>query len=352
LLQHPQVEIGALTGSSSVGGALGEHQPHLVPLASREIAATTAENLAGHEVVFLALPHGASAGIAGQLGPDVLVVDAGADFRLRDAQAWKRFYGTEHAGTWPYGLPELPGCRDALRDTRRIAVPGCYPTAATLALYPAVRWGLVDPAAITIVAASGTSGAGKSAKPHLLGSEVMGSASVYGVGGVHRHTPEIVQNLAMVTSEHVSVSFTPMLVPMPRGILATCSAPVVEGVTTAQARQAYAEASNKGLITESGAYDPQRMSDKDGNTYSWFSPENKTMDLAANPSDAQNEQVHNWANSLRTARTNNNEESYPNATGIFNSTDAAIDAGMNSGKARISGEDGQGGDEGDIKIKK
>lgn len=116
--------------------------------------------------------------------------------------------------------------------------------------------------------------------------------------------------------------------------------------------QAYAEASNKGLITESGAYDPQRMSDKDGNTYSWFSPENKTMDLAANPSDAQNEQVHNWANSLRTARTNNNEESYPNATGIFNSTDAAIDAGMNSGKARISGEDGQGGDEGDIKIKK
>lgn len=116
--------------------------------------------------------------------------------------------------------------------------------------------------------------------------------------------------------------------------------------------QAYAEASNKGLITESGAYDPQRMSDKDGNTYSWFSPENKTMDLAANPSDAQNEQVHNWANILRTARTNNNEESYPNATGIFNSTDAAIDAGMNSGKARISGEDGQGGDEGDIKIKK
>ena len=242
LLQHPQVEIGALTGSSSVGGALGEHQPHLVPLASREIAATTAENLAGHEVVFLALPHGASAGIAGQLGPDVLVVDAGADFRLRDAQAWKRFYGTEHAGTWPYGLPELPGCRDALRDTRRIAVPGCYPTAATLALYPAVRWGLVNPAAITIVAASGTSGAGKNAKPYLLGSEVMGSASVYGVGGVHRHTPEIVQNLAMVTSEHVSVSFTPMLVPMPRGILATCSAPVVEGVTTAQARQAYAEA--------------------------------------------------------------------------------------------------------------
>ena len=242
LLQHPQVEIGALTGNSSVGECLGDHQPHLASLADRKIIGTTAENLAGHDVVLLALPHGASAGIAGQLEPDVLVIDAGADFRLRDAAAWRRFYGTEHAGTWPYGLPELPGCRDALRGTRRIAVPGCYPTAATLALYPAVRWGLVDPTAITIVAASGTSGAGKAAKPHLIGSEVMGSASVYGVGGVHRHIPEILQNLSSLTGEPVSVSFTPMLVPMPRGILATCTAPVKDGVTAEQARQRYAMA--------------------------------------------------------------------------------------------------------------
>ena len=242
LLQHPQIRIGALTGNSSVGDLLRDHQPHLAPLADREIVATTAENLAGHDVSFLALPHGASATIAGQLGPDVLVVDAGADFRLRDAAAWQRFYGSEHAGTWPYGLPELPGCREALRGTRRIAVPGCYPTAATLALFPAVAAGLVDPAGLVVVAASGTSGAGKAAKPHLLGSEVMGSASVYGVGGVHRHSPEIIQNLSSVTDERVGVSFTPMLVPMPRGILATCSAPITDGVTTPEARRCYEKA--------------------------------------------------------------------------------------------------------------
>ena len=242
LLQHPEVEIGSLAGNSSVGDRLRDHQPHLAPLADREIVAITAENLAGHDVVFLGLPHGASAAIAGQLASDVLVIDAGADFRLRDAVAWRRFYGSEHAGTWPYGLPELPGCRNALRGTHRIAVPGCYPTAATLALSPAVAAGLIDPAGIVVVAASGTSGAGKAAKPHLLGSEVMGSASVYGVGGVHRHIPEIIQNLSAVTGERVGVSFTPMLVPMPRGILATCSAPVADGITTSEARRRYEEA--------------------------------------------------------------------------------------------------------------
>ena len=173
------------------------------------------------------------------LGAETLVIDAGADFRLRDPGQWRRFYGSEHAGTWPYGLPELPGCRDALRDTGRIAVPGCYPTAATLALFPAAQAGLIDPAGIVIVAASGTSGAGKAAKPHLLGSEVMGSASVYGVGGVHRHIPEIIQNLSSVTGERVGVSFTPMLVPMPRGILATCSAPRVGDVVEDEVRRSY-----------------------------------------------------------------------------------------------------------------
>lgn len=225
LLGHPQVEIGALTGHSSVGEKLGAHQSHLHPLAARTVVETTAENLAGHDVVFLALPHGASAGIAEQLSDDVLVVDAGADFRLQDPAAWEKFYGSPHAGTWPYGLPELPGQRDALAGARRVAVPGCYPTAISLALLPAVAAGLIDASAISVVAASGLSGAGKSLKPHLLGSEAMGNASVYGVGGGHRHTPEIVQNLSSVTDQRVGVSFTPMLVPMPRGILATCSAP-------------------------------------------------------------------------------------------------------------------------------
>lgn len=239
LLQHPEIEIGVLTGNSSVGERLGDHQPHLAPLADRIVAPTTAEELDGHDVVFLALPHGTSAAIAEQLGDDVLIVDAGADFRLNDAAAWEQFYGSPHAGTWPYGLPELPGARDALEGAKRIAVPGCYPTASTLALLPAVAGGLVDPTQISIVAASGTSGAGKAAKPHLIGSEVMGSMSPYGVGGGHRHTPEITQNLSSVTESEVSVSFTPLLAPMPRGILATCSAPIVGDVSTAIARATY-----------------------------------------------------------------------------------------------------------------
>lgn len=239
LLGHPGVELGALTGNSSVGERLGQHQPHLAPLADRVVAATTADELAGHDVVFLALPHGASAAIAEQLSDDVVVVDAGADFRLTDPSAWEQFYGSPHAGTWPYGLPELPGQRGILAGAKRIAVPGCYPTACTLALLPAVAAGLIDPAAIAIVAASGTSGAGKSLKPNLLGSETMGNASVYGVGGGHRHTPEIIQNLSLVTEAAVRVSFTPMLVPMSRGILATCSAPLV---SDADPREIYAEA--------------------------------------------------------------------------------------------------------------
>lgn len=227
LLAHPHVEIGTLTGNSSVGDRLGDHQPHLAPLADRVVAATTAEELAGHDVVFLALPHGASAVIAEQLGEETVIIDAGADFRLTDASAWEKFYGSPHAGTWPYGLPELPAQRAALAGATRVAVPGCYPTACTLALLPAVAAGLIDTTAIAIVAASGTSGAGKSLKPNLLGSEVMGNVSVYGVGGVHRHTPEIVQNLSLVSDADVRVSFTPMLVPMSRGILATCSAPLI-----------------------------------------------------------------------------------------------------------------------------
>lgn len=205
------------------------------------MAPTTAETLAGHDVVFLALPHGTSAPIAEQLGGDVLIVDAGADFRLQDPAQWERFYGSPHAGTWPYGLPELPGAREALAGTRRIAVPGCYPTATTLALLPAVSAGLIDAAQIAIVAASGTSGAGKAPKPHLLGSEVMGNMSPYGVGGGHRHTPEIVQNLSRVTDAQVRLSFTPLLAPMPRGILATCSAPVIGEIDGAAARRVYRE---------------------------------------------------------------------------------------------------------------
>ncbi|NUT46114.1 MAG: N-acetyl-gamma-glutamyl-phosphate reductase, partial [Saccharothrix sp.] len=237
LLGHPDVEIGALTAGGNAGTALRAHQPHLLPLADRVLEETTADALAGHDVVFLALPHGHSAEIAARLGEDTLIVDCGADHRLTDPAAWDRWYGGTHAGSWPYGLPELPGHRDRLRGARRVAVPGCYPTVSSLALAPAM--GLVEPD-VTVVAVSGTSGAGKSLKPNLLGSEVMGSLSAYGVGGTHRHTPEIAQNLAAVAGGPVAVSFTPVLAPLPRGILATCSATLKDGA--ADVRAAYEEA--------------------------------------------------------------------------------------------------------------
>jgi N-acetyl-gamma-glutamyl-phosphate reductase len=241
LLTHPAIEIGALTAGSSAGGKLGAHQPHLPSLADTILMDTTAESLEGHDVVFLALPHGQSAAIAERLGEDTLVVDCGADFRLEDPAEWVRFYGGAHAGTWPYGLPELPGQRDLLRAAKRVAVPGCYPTSATLALFPAFAAGLAEPD-VVVVAASGTSGAGRSPKPSLLGSEVMGSVAAYGVGGTHRHTPEMEQNLSKVAGRPVKVSFTPMLAPMSRGILATCTAPAVPGLTAAALREAYAAA--------------------------------------------------------------------------------------------------------------
>lgn len=243
LLGHPQAEIGALTAGASAGSRLADHAPHLVPLADRTIQATSPEALAGHHVVFLALPHGASAAVAAGLPQGTVVIDCGADFRLADEAEWTRFYGTPHAGSWPYGLPELPGQRGKLTGAKRIAVPGCYPTAGTLALLPAVSAGLVDASDVVIVAASGPSGAGRALKPHLLGSELIGSASAYGVGGVHRHTPELVQNLLACGALAASVSFTPVLVPMSRGILATCTAPVLDPtLSTAQAHAVYAEA--------------------------------------------------------------------------------------------------------------
>ncbi len=241
LLSHPEAEIGALTGNSNAGQLFGSLQPHLVPLAGRTLEATTPEVLAGHDVVFLALPHGQSAAVAAQLGEDVLVVDMGADHRLKDSADWDKFYGAPHAGTWPYGLPELPGGRAALEGAKRIAVPGCFPTAVSLALFPAYQAQLAEAEAV-IVAATGTSGAGKALKTHLLGAEVMGSVTPYGVGGGHRHTPEMVQNLSPLAGRRVCVSFTPTLVPMARGILATCSAKALPGTTAESLRAAYEKA--------------------------------------------------------------------------------------------------------------
>lgn len=241
LLAHPEVDIGALTAADSAGTSLGQHHPHLVPLAERVLEDTTVETLAGHDVVFLAVPHGKSAQIAAQLDQETLVVDLGADHRLTDANDWHRWYSGDHAGDWPYGLPELPHGRARLRGARRIAVPGCFPTGGSLAMAPALAAGLVHPD-VTVTAVTGTSGAGKSLKPHLLGSEVMGSVSVYGMGGAHRHTPEFTQNLTAAAGEPVTVSFTPVLAPMPRGILTTASAPLAPGVHIDHVRTWYEKA--------------------------------------------------------------------------------------------------------------
>lgn len=222
-LRSGELEIGALTAGGNAGSTLGTLHPHLLPLGDRVLEESTPEVLAGHDVVFLGLPHGTSAAIADALPPTTLIIDCGADFRLRDSADWTTYYGGQHAGTWPYGMPELPGNREILSGASRIAVPGCYPTVSILSLLPAVAAGLVEPA-VTVVAVSGTSGAGRTPKVDLLAAEVIGSARAYGVGGVHRHTPEIAQALSAAADMPVTVSFTPVLVPMSRGILATCTA--------------------------------------------------------------------------------------------------------------------------------
>jgi N-acetyl-gamma-glutamyl-phosphate reductase len=221
LLSHPDLELGPLAAGTAAGLAVTDLHPQLPVLADRVFVTTDAATLAEADVVFLALPHGESAALAAQLPADLPVLDLGADHRLADEEAWLRFYGTPYAGQWPYGLPEL--FRDDLRGAKRIAVPGCYPTAVALALAPLMARGLVDPADVVVVAASGTSGAGRGAKAHLLGSEVMGDVSAYKVGA-HQHTPEMRQTLTRTSGTDVSLSFTPVLAAMPRGILATCTA--------------------------------------------------------------------------------------------------------------------------------
>ena len=243
LAGHPDLEIGAVTADSKAGRPVADVHPHLagVPsLAGRVFAAAADTPLAGHDLAFLALPAGQSGPAAAALDGDMRVVDLGPDYRLADATAWARHYPGSHHGSWPCGLPELPGARARLRAASRVAVPGCYATAAILALTPVIAAGLAAPDDIVVVAASGTSGAGRAPREDLLASEVMGSTSAYQAAGSHRHIPEIEQAVAgalasrarggqPATSQHaagqpVSVSFTPLLVPMPRGILATCTA--------------------------------------------------------------------------------------------------------------------------------
>jgi len=245
LSQHPDLEVTTVTAFQNAGQPLAAVQPHLRSLAHLTLQETTAEVLSGADVVFLALPHGASGALTARLPDDVLVVDCGADHRLTDPAAWAEFYGGEYFGAWNYGLPELitgpngERQREQLAGATRIAVPGCNVTAITLGLAPGIAAGVIEPHDLVSVLAVGTSGAGKSLKTELLASEVTGSASAYQVGGVHRHNPEIVQNLTAAGGVGVAISFTPVLVPMSRGILATSTARLAPGVTETEVREAW-----------------------------------------------------------------------------------------------------------------
>src|SRR5882757_9984552 len=228
LAAHPEFEVCAAGADRRAGEPILAVHPNLVSYAGQSFS----------DSAVATLPHGASAALAAQLRPGQLVLDLGADHRLADAAAWEKYYKIPHAGTWTYGLPELPGARDALAGATRIAVPGCYPTAVGLALAPLFAAGLVETADLVVVAASGTSGAGRNATDALLGSQVMGDVAAYKIGGAHQHTPEMVQTLSRAAGAPVQVSFTPMLAPMPRGILATCTARLLPGVDTAALRAA------------------------------------------------------------------------------------------------------------------
>jgi N-acetyl-gamma-glutamyl-phosphate reductase len=232
LVEHPDLELTGIAAANSAGRPVIDLHPQLTPLADRRFAAIDPAELAA-DVVFLALPHGASAALADALPDAPLVVDLGADHRLADPAAWARFYPGEAAEPWAYGLPELPGARARLAEARRIAGPGCYATAVILALAPLLAAGLVETEDIVAVAASGTTGAGRAPTEALHASRVLGDLSAYKVGGSHQHIPEIAQALGVAT-----LSFTPVLAPLPRGILATATARLRPGVDAARLRAA------------------------------------------------------------------------------------------------------------------
>ena len=241
LASHPHFDVVAITAHSNAGEQVSSVHPHLQSYVGRTFVTSDVVDFAAIELVFLALPHGESATLIAKIPSNVKIVDLGADFRLKDASQWKEYYGGEHAGAWVYGLPELaPGQREAIKRESRVANPGCYATSICLGIAPAV--GFIDVSDIVVVAASGTTGAGRSAKINLIASEVMGSLTSYKFGGVHQHTPEIEQAISAVAQKPAKISFTPVLAPMPRGILSTITAKLNQSMETQQAHDIYVKA--------------------------------------------------------------------------------------------------------------
>ena len=243
LLGHPEFDLELAGASNYAGSPITDVHPGLLPLADTAFASVTADMLAEMDLVFIALPHGMSAELTDQLPGSVTVVDLGADHRLADPAQWSRYYGdTAAAKPWVYGLPELPNRREAIAQASRVASPGCYATALQLSLAPLLAAGLAEPTDIVAVAASGTSGAGRKTTPSLLASEVMGAMTAYKVGGSHPHTAEVEQELSALSNQPVTLSFTPLLAPMPRGIIATSTARLAAGIKVEDVREAFAVA--------------------------------------------------------------------------------------------------------------
>lgn len=240
LAGHPSFKIEAVTAGSNAGELVTSVHSHLSHLGTLRFAPTNVAELSGLDLLFIALPHGESAKLVETLDPKLKIVDLGADFRLTDGAAWELYYGGAHAGSWVYALPELPGKRVEISAATRVANPGCYATAISLGIAPAVSAGLIAASDIVVVAASGTTGAGRGSKISLSASEVMNSLTSYKFGGVHQHTPEIEAALGALTTSKVRISFTPILAPMPRGILATITAQTT--ASAAEIRELYESA--------------------------------------------------------------------------------------------------------------
>ena len=237
LATHPEFAVEVVTAHSNAGEAITSIHPQLTSYEGKSFSSFSPEIFADCALVFLALPHGESATAVtaiSALNPAIKFVDIGADFRLEDPAAWEKYYGGAHAGSWTYGLPEIHGNLEKIKSAQRVANPGCYATAIALALTPLGSFAHLND--VVVVAASGTSGAGRSLKANLLASSIMGSMTSYKFGGVHQHTPEIEQCVTAATGKEVRISFTPMLAPMVRGILATVTVPLDQFISTDELR--------------------------------------------------------------------------------------------------------------------
>lgn len=240
LAGHPEFEVCCVTAHSNSGERITSVHPQLTSYADQKFSSFEANDFESCELIFLALPHGESAAVIASLSPRAKIVDLGADYRLENSSKWEKYYGGTHAGTWTYGAPELPGARSAIARATRVANPGCYATAIALGTAPAAQ--IADISDVVVVAASGTTGAGRSAKINLIASEVMGSLTSYKFGGVHQHTPEIEEALTRATGTAAKISLTPILAPMPRGILATITMKLNSSITTEAAHKSYVDA--------------------------------------------------------------------------------------------------------------